>query len=99
MVIDSHPKSALISGLASGAILILASFFATGKIGSVLAKVLNLLLLGVFGWRSTLAIAALNNGLEGKLIPSVLLSLMALVSVVVLALSFLAKESVSKDRL
>lgn len=95
----THAKSALISGLASGAILIAVSFFSTNKIGSIVAKVLNLLLLGVFGWRSTLAITAFSNGHEDKLVPSVLLSLMALISVVVLAVSLLAKEYVSKDRL
>lgn len=95
----THAKSALISGLASGAVLILLSFFASGKIGSVIAKAVNSLLLLVFAWRSTLAITALSNGHEGKLIPSVLLSLMALISVVALAVSFLTKETVSKDRI
>ena len=95
----THAKSALISGLASGAILILLSFFATGKIGSVIAKIINILLLGVFSWRSTIAITALTNGAEAKLISSILLSLMALISVGVLAVSFLAKTSVTKDRI
>lgn len=95
----TQAKSALISGLISASLLIVVSFFANGQIGNFLAKFINILLLGTFTWRTVLAITALTNDHPEKLIPSILLSLMALVSVVVAAISFLTKETVSKDRL
>jgi uncharacterized membrane protein (UPF0136 family) len=95
----TQAKSALISGLASGALIIFVSFFAASKIGALTSRVLNIILLGVFSWRSTLAITAFANGHEDKLVPSILLSMMALISVVVLAVSFLAKDRVTKDRI
>jgi uncharacterized membrane protein (UPF0136 family) len=95
----TQAKSALISGLASGSLIIIASFFASSKPGAVVSKILNIALLAVFSWRSTLAIMAFTNGHEDKLVPSILLSMMALISVVVLAVSFLAKDRVTKDRI
>lgn len=84
----THAKSALISGLASGAILILLSFFANKPVVQIIAKVFNVLLLGVFSWRTTLALMALLNEHPEKLIPTILLAVMALVSLVVLLMSF-----------
>lgn len=91
-------KSALISGLISGLIMLIMGFlverFAPIKI---VAKIFNILFLGAFAWRSTLAMTALTQGHADKLIPSILLSLMALISVGVLALSILVKKSVKQD--
>ena len=96
----THAKSALISGLATGGIMILISFFASGGIARIVAKVFNVLFLGAFAWRSTLAISALSAGDQAKFIPSVLLSLMAIASVVALAISILkppVKEELGLD--
>jgi len=88
----THAKSALISGLASGAILVLISFFVNQvNFVKIIGKVVNVLLLGVFTWRTSLATIAFIGGAGEKLIPAILLALMAIVSLVVFVLS-LKKE-------
>ena len=84
----THAKSALISGLASGAVLILISFLIDKPFVPIIAKVINILLLGVFSWRASLAVTALLNEHPEKLVPAILLALMAVVSLAVLFLSF-----------
>lgn len=85
----THAKSALISGLASSAILIVISMYMNHiKAINITAKVVNLLLLAVFSWRASLALSAYFAGNAEKLIPGALLGLMALTSLVVLALAF-----------
>ena len=85
----THAKSALISGLASAAVLILVSFFVEKlAIMQLIGKVVNVMLLGVFSWRASLAITALLHEHPEKLVPAILLALMALVSLVVFLLSF-----------
>ena len=89
----THAKSALISGLASAVVIAALAFFVEKSgIASIAAKVVNVLLLGVFSWRSTLAITAVLNEHPEKLIPSVLLVLMAMVSLGALVASFMIKE-------
>lgn len=84
----TNAKSALISGLASAAILIAISFFIEKvPVLKIVATVINVLLLGVFSWRTTMAIIALLNGQAEKLIPSILLATMTLVSLATLVLS------------
>lgn len=84
----THAKSSLISGLASGAILILISFFVDKfDVVKIVGKVVNILLLGVFTWRTTLALMALLNEHPEKLVPTILLATMALVSLATLLLS------------
>jgi uncharacterized membrane protein (UPF0136 family) len=84
----THAKSALISGLASAAIIIAISFFIDKvPVLKIVAKVINVLLLGVFSWRTTMAIIALLNDHPEKLIPAILLATMALVSLATLVLS------------
>lgn len=85
----THAKSALISGLASAVIIVALSFFTSNKIGAIVAKVVNVILLGVFSWRATLALTALAAGNSAKLIPGILLAAMALVSLIVLIVSFI----------
>lgn len=94
----THAKSALISGLASGGIMILISFFVANKIVFNIAKILNLVLIGVFGWRSTIAMNALMAGNNSKLVPATLLSLMALVSVAVLTISLLKAKTSPEEQ-
>ena len=84
----THAKSALISGLASALILIIISFLIEKPFVTIVAKVVNILLLGVFSWRASLAVTAFMHEQPEKLIPAMLLSLMAIVSLVVLFLSF-----------
>lgn len=85
----THAKSSLISGLASGAILILISFFVDKfDFVKIIGKVINILLLGVFSWRTTIAVTALMNGHPEKLTSAILLATMALVSLVTFILSF-----------
>lgn len=85
----THAKSALISGLASAAILIALAFFVDKSgVVAMIAKLVNSLLLGVFAWRSSLAVMALMNDHPEKLIPSILLVLMALVSFFTLVASY-----------
>jgi uncharacterized membrane protein (UPF0136 family) len=89
----THAKSALISGLASGAILILISYFVEKfNIVKIIAKIVNLLLLGVFSWRTTLLVIALMNEHPEKLVPAILLGTMALVSLATLILSLSLKK-------
>jgi len=89
----THAKSALISGLASGALMLAFSFFVEKvKIVDIIARIGNILLIGVFAWRSSLAIMAVNNGNQNKLIPAIILSVMAVISVVVLVMNFLNKK-------
>lgn len=89
----THAKSALISGAASALIIIVLSF-SLGKNAAMLTaiRMVNLLLLGAFAWRSTIAINALAAGDSGKLIPSILISLMALFSVGAFAVSLLSPK-------
>lgn len=85
----THAKSALISGLASGAILILISLFVNKfNFVQIIGKVVNVLLLGVFSWRTSIAVMALLNDHPEKLVPAILLGTMALVSLATLLLSF-----------
>jgi uncharacterized membrane protein (UPF0136 family) len=84
----TQAKSALISGLASAAILIAISFFIEKvPVLKTVARVINILLLGVFSWRTTMAIIALLNDHPEKLVPGILLATMALVSLATLVLS------------
>ncbi len=86
----THAKSALISGLVTGVIMIVLSTLVTKfNVVKVIAKVFNVLFLGAFAWRSTLVMNALAAGDSEKLIPAILLSLMALISVCALAVSIL----------
>ena len=84
----THAKSALISGLASAVVLIVISFLIEKPFVSTIARVVNILLLGVFSWRASLAVTALVHEHPEKAVPAILLTLMALVSLVVLFLSF-----------
>jgi uncharacterized membrane protein (UPF0136 family) len=84
----THAKSALISGLASAVVLIIIAFLIEKPFVSIIAKVINIMLLGVFSWRASLAITAFMNEHPDKLVPGILLAVMALVSLVVLFLSF-----------
>lgn len=93
----THAKSALISGLACGGVMIVISFFVANKIVFNTAKILNLVLIGIFGWRSTIAMNDLMAGNNSKLIPATLLSLMALISVVTLAISLLKSKTSSQE--
>jgi uncharacterized membrane protein (UPF0136 family) len=94
----THAKSALISALAAGlTMMIMGLLVDKFSVIPLIAKIFNLVFLGAFSWRSTMAIMALNNGHQDKLIPSILLSLMALISVVVFALSVLVKKSVKQN--
>ncbi len=84
----THAKSALISGLAAGSIMIALSFFVEkAKAVKITAMVFNFLFLVAFTWRGFLAIMALLNEHPEKLIPSILLAAMAIVSVVVFIFS------------
>lgn len=86
----THAKSALISGLVSGVIMIVLSTLVNKfKVVQLIAKIFNVLFLGAFAWRSTLVMNALAAGNNEKLIPAVLLSAMALISVCTLAVSIL----------
>jgi uncharacterized membrane protein (UPF0136 family) len=94
----THAKSALISALAAGLIMMIMGLLVDKfSVIPLIAKIFNLVFLGAFAWRSTMAITALNNGHPDKLIPSILLSLMALISVIVFALSVLVKKSVKQN--
>ncbi len=86
----THAKSALISGLVSGILMILMSLL-VGRFNAakLIAKILNTLFLGAFAWRSTLAMNAVAAGDSEKLIPAILISLMALISVAALTISIL----------
>lgn len=88
----THAKSALISGLASAALMIGLSFLTKNSVALMITRGLNLALLGVFVWRSSLAISAVSAGSEEKFIPAILLSLMALVSIGALAVSLLSPK-------
>ncbi len=86
----THAKSALISGLATGVLMIVFSTLVNKfDVVQLIAKIFNVLFLGVFAWRSTLVMNALAAGDSEKLIPAILLSLMALISVCVFAVSIL----------
>ncbi len=84
----THAKSALISGLASAAVIIVLSFLINKPFVPMLARIVNVILLGVFSWRASLAVTALLAEHPEKLIPAVLLSVMALVSLITLFLGF-----------
>ena len=79
----THAKSALISGLASGTILVVLSFFVEKSPVAMAAKIVNFLLIGVFGWRTFAAFTAFQAGNQAKLTPLILLSAMALISLIV----------------
>lgn len=83
----THAKSALISGLASGIIMIVLSFFVSNNSVVLAARIVNGLLLAVFGWRSFLAINAVILGNISKLIPALLITSMAVISLITLTLS------------
>ncbi len=78
----THAKSALISGLASGALMaILALGVEKNKGVAKITKFINLLLLAVFSWRAYIATHAwLWHSQSSKMLPALLLILMALVS-------------------
>ena len=89
----THAKSALISGVASAAIIIIMSFFVCkSKVVLTATRVVNVLLIGAFTWRSTLAINAFAAGNGDKLIPAILISAMALASVVAFGISLLSPK-------
>ncbi|MDA0772369.1 MAG: hypothetical protein O3C63_05440 [Cyanobacteria bacterium] len=89
----THAKSALISGAASASIIILLSFFiCKSKVVLIATRVVNVLLIGAFAWRSTLAMTALTAGNGDKLIPAILISVMALVSVAAFGISLLSPK-------
>ena len=91
----THAKSSLISGLATGVIMIICSTLVNKfSVVKIIAKVFNVLFLGAFVWRSTLAMNAVNAGDAGKLLPALLISLMALISVSVLAVSILKPKKI-----
>jgi|GEM_PF-6762050 len=94
----THAKSALISALVAGLVMMIMGLL-VDKFGFIqlVARVFNLLFLGAFTWRSSMAITALVNGHADKLIPSVLLSFMALISVAVLAIDILTKKPVQQN--
>jgi hypothetical protein len=83
----THAKSALISGLASAAIIVALSFFMKSKAVRLVTYSLNTLLIGVFSWRFWLALSAFMSGNEAKLIPAALLGKMALFSIIALVLA------------
>jgi uncharacterized membrane protein (UPF0136 family) len=84
----THAKSALISGLASGAILILISFFVDKvPVVKIIGKVVNILLIGAFGWRVIKAVMAIMDGADQSLVKVILVSTMLLISIVSLILS------------
>ncbi|MCH2228250.1 MAG: TMEM14 family protein [Candidatus Caenarcaniphilales bacterium] len=85
----THAKSALISGLASGAIMLALSFFIKNTVINYISKGLTLVFLGVFTWRFTLALMAFSGGNAEKLIPTIILGLMAFVSLFTLIISLL----------
>jgi uncharacterized membrane protein (UPF0136 family) len=94
----THAKSALISALVAGLIMMIMGLLVDKfSFMPVVARVFNLLFLGAFAWRSSMAITALVNGHGDKLIPSVLLSLMALISVGVLAIDILTKKPIQQN--
>ena len=89
----TYAKSSLISGLVTGVIMIICSTLVDKfNVVKIIAKIFNVLFLGAFVWRSTLAMNAVNAGDAGKLIPALLISLMALISVSVFAISILKPE-------
>lgn len=91
----TYAKSALISGLATGVIMLICSTLVNKfNVVKLIAKIFNVLFLGAFVWRSTLAMTALNAGNMDKLIPALLISLMALISVSVLAISILKPQKI-----
>ncbi len=79
----THAKSSLISGLVSGAILVALSFFIEKSSVAMAAKIVNALLLGMFSWRVSKPLMAFMAGNPDKLIPVILLSAMALISLIV----------------
>lgn len=84
----THAKSSLISGLASGVIMIGLAFFVEKiKAVKITAMVFNFLFLVIFTWRASLAIMALVNDHPEKFIPSLLLAALAVVSVIVFIFS------------
>lgn len=87
----THAKSALLSGLISGIVLVILALLIKKPFVAIIAKVINILLLAVFSWRSSLAITALLNQHPEKTVPAILLLSMAIVSLVVLFKSFRAK--------
>lgn len=84
----THAKSALISGLASGLIMVVLSFFTANKTVALIAKIVNAVLLLAFSWRSFLVINAVANGNMSKLTPAILIGSMAVISLLILILSF-----------
>jgi uncharacterized membrane protein (UPF0136 family) len=76
--------------LSIGAVIVLALvliFENKVNLPELFGKITNILLLGVFSWRTTMAIIALLNGHPEKLVPAILLATMALVSLATLVLS------------
>lgn len=89
----THAKSALISGSISALVMIVLSIFAA-KPGFVriIARVINVILGCVFTWRAFLALSALQAGNPDKLIPTILLAVMMLASVVTFFIGFVLEE-------
>ncbi|NQY79050.1 MAG: hypothetical protein HRT47_01940 [Candidatus Caenarcaniphilales bacterium] len=89
----THAKSALISGVASGTIILSLSFFIEKTFVNYISKGLTLAFLGVFTWRFTLALMAFSGGNAEKLTPTIILGLMAFVSLFTLVISLFKKET------
>jgi uncharacterized membrane protein (UPF0136 family) len=89
----TQAKSALITALAAGSLFVTLSFIVrSNKFFILLAKVFNFALIGAFAWRFSKALILFNNGDASKLLPMILLALLAILSLAVFAKS-LAEQS------
>ena len=91
----THAKSALISGLASGAIMFALSFFVDKTVVDYISKALTTIFLGVFTWRFSLALGAVLGGNAEKLVPAVILGAMALMSLATLIAAIISSRKCS----
>lgn len=91
----THAKSALISGTASG-LLILALSFLVRKNNFIDWGLIALtgLFASVFSWRFSLAFGAYQNGAADKLVAAMILAVMMVASIITLLIAI--KESLSK---
>lgn len=93
----THAKSALISGTASGLIIIALSFFVQKNNFLDWASIaLTGLFASVFSWRFSLAFSAFQNGASDKLAAAIILGIMMVASIITLLMAI--KQSLFNNK-
>jgi hypothetical protein len=96
----TEAKSVLISTMTMSFIIeLMGVLIEKYSLIQIVARIFNLIFLGVFTWRANMAITALINGHSDKLIISIVLGLMTLISFTVFFIDIFTKNLSSETKL